>query len=91
MNLKTQFNHRIKMALAAIIRFVVSHPRLLAFGMIVGGSIPPLKRFLTKVHITTNLKADHAASQSPVWVTPQSVPLPARAAYLQLIAGRREH
>lgn len=93
MNLKTQFKHRIKMAVAVVIRFVVAHPRLLAFGMLVGTSIPPLKRFLRRVHITTNLSVatNHATSQSPVWVTPQSVPLSARAAYLQLIAGHREH
>lgn len=93
MNLKTQFKHRIKMTVAAVIRFVVAHPRLLAVGMFIGLRIPPVKRFLTHVHITTNLSVvtDHAASQSPIWVTPQSVPLPARAAYLQLIAGRQEH
>lgn len=87
MNLKTRIKHSIKMAIAALIRFVVNHPKLLAACLLIAGSIPPLKRRLTHIHLSTNL----SAVQNQVWVAPQDVPLPARSVYLQLIAGRREH
>lgn len=87
MNLKTQFKHRIKMMIAGILRFVVSHPRLLALGMVIAGGLPPLKRFLTRVHVTTNL----AVVPPQAWAEPQQVPLSARSVYLQLTAEHRKY
>lgn len=87
MNLKTQFKHRIKMMIAGTLRFVVAHPRLLALGMLIAGGIPPLKRFLTRVHVTTNL----TVVPPQIWVEPPQVPLSARSAYLQLTAEHRKY
>lgn len=87
-NLKFFIKHRTKLALAMLIRFVVARPRLLAFGLLLGNRLPQVKRFLTRVHLTT--RPDPAAALPAVEI-PTTVPPVARSVYLQLTHGQPEN
>ncbi|WP_288078482.1 hypothetical protein [Pseudomonas sp.] len=86
-NLKVYFKHRLKLLLAALIRFVFAHPKLFTWGMKIGNRIPALKWYLWRVHATTR----NAAPQKPVWNPPNTVPMAARSVYLQLTAGHQDN
>jgi hypothetical protein len=86
-NLKFLIKHRIKLMLLVVLRFVVARPKLLAAGLFFGKRIPPLKRFLTRMHMASVAPAP----QQVEWIAPASVPEPARSVYLQLTIGRKEN
>ena len=85
--IKIYFKHRVKLVVAALIRFVFAHTKLFALGMKVGNRFPPLKWFLWRVHATMR----SVAPQQSVWLSPDTVPLPARSVYLQLTARHEEN
>jgi len=84
-NLKLFFKHRLKMMILVVLRFVVARPKLLAAGLFFGKRIPPLKRFLIRMHIASTL-----ADQQSEWVAPASVPASARPVFLQLTVDFKE-
>lgn len=73
--------------LLVVLRFVAARPKLLAFGLFFGKRVPPLKRFLTRLHLASG----PPAVQQSIWLAPASVPEPARSVYLQLTVGRKEN
>jgi len=81
--------HRIKLALIALIRFVVSRPKLFVLGMRIVNRIPPLKWFLWRIHASTR----NEISRSVPVTSPSRTPPAAKAVYLQLSStgtGERE-
>ncbi|TRO41730.1 hypothetical protein EQ832_01570 [Pseudomonas sp. ALS1131] len=81
--------HRIKLALIALIRFVVSRPKLFVLGMRIVNRIPPLKWFLWRIHAST---CNEISRTVPV-TSPSRTPPAAKAVYLQLSStgtGERE-
>lgn len=77
--------HRFKLALAALVRFVIARPALFSMGLRVVNAFPRLKWFLWRIH--------RSAQQGSVAVAPRlpgEIPLAARGLYQQLTQSQNE-
>lgn len=79
------FKHSLKLALAALVRFVIARPALFSLGVRVVNRIPRLKWFLWRIHSS----ARHGSPQT-VQRLPGHTPPAARGLYLQLTQPKGE-